>query len=241
TLSYVAGGDDVWLIKTDTLGNEESNSTYGGTSSDVGYSVQQTTDGGYIVAGHTLSYGAGVHDAWLIKIANNGSEICIDMVFSPGWNIVTFPVEHNYTAKGLLASVENCTVVYSYDAANATPRIVTASSPPENDFPLRDGVGYFVAVSSNSTFNVTGVPITNVSIHLYPGWNMLGWYHDYSTTAKSILQNITDCSVVYWYDAENALAKIVTASSPPENDFPVTQGMGLFVAVTLASDWHGEG
>jgi hypothetical protein len=70
---------------------------------------------------------------------------------------------------------------------------------------------------------------------------MLGWYHDYSTTAKSILTNVTECSVVYWYDAENSIAKIVTASSPPENDFPVTQGMGLFVAVTTESDWHGEG
>lgn len=69
TLSFGSGGDDVWLVRTDMNGDQIWSATYGGSSSDVAYSVNQTFDGGYIVTGHTLSYGAGVHDVWLIRIA----------------------------------------------------------------------------------------------------------------------------------------------------------------------------
>ena len=49
--------------------------TYGGVNADHAWSVQQTFDGGYIVAGSTESYGAGDWDAWLIKTDGEGNEL----------------------------------------------------------------------------------------------------------------------------------------------------------------------
>jgi len=61
------------LIKTDSSGNKLWDKTYGGALNDEAYSVIQTEDDGYALAGSTYAFGAGLWDAWLIKTDSSGN------------------------------------------------------------------------------------------------------------------------------------------------------------------------
>lgn len=66
---------DIWLIKTDNVGEILWSQTYGGALNELAYSVEQTYDEGYIIAGYTMSYGAGGMDMWLVKTDLYGDTI----------------------------------------------------------------------------------------------------------------------------------------------------------------------
>lgn len=68
TNSFGAGDYDFWVLKLTSGGQLEWSSTFGGKDLDEAREIRQTSDGGYIVIGNTLSFGAGYYDIWLLKL-----------------------------------------------------------------------------------------------------------------------------------------------------------------------------
>ena len=75
-------GNDIWIVKTDSVGNLIWEKTLGGTDTDMIHYIQQTNDGEYILAGYTGSddgdlmglRGRGIdYDFWIVKLSNIGN------------------------------------------------------------------------------------------------------------------------------------------------------------------------
>jgi len=66
---------DLWLLKTDALGNEVWSRTYGGDGADRAYDIARTRDNGYIVVGAANSYTESITDVWLVKTDAGGNEV----------------------------------------------------------------------------------------------------------------------------------------------------------------------
>ena len=76
TTSFGAGDEDVYVVKLDANGNLQWTKTIGGTELDLGHSLIQTSDGDYAIAGHTISFGAGETDVYVVKLDKNGDACC---------------------------------------------------------------------------------------------------------------------------------------------------------------------
>ncbi|HYV94895.1 MAG TPA: T9SS type A sorting domain-containing protein [Chitinophagales bacterium] len=73
------GGSDYWIVKLSSIGNLEWQKSLGGSDNEQGYSIQQATDGSFIVAGHSFSNDGNVSgnhgscDYWIVKIDMDGN------------------------------------------------------------------------------------------------------------------------------------------------------------------------
>jgi len=87
TRSFGAGEADVYVVKLDANGNLQWTKTIGGEKDEVGFSLIQTSDGSYAIAGTTTSFGAGEADVYVVKLDANGNLQWTKTIGGPGYEI----------------------------------------------------------------------------------------------------------------------------------------------------------
>lgn len=107
TASYGVGDYDALLLRYDASGNLVWARTTGGGGADHANCVRQTTDGGYIVAGDTASFGAGACDVFLVKYDTDGNLVwarIVDRGNSDYGNSIQQTADGGYVVTGSSAS-----------------------------------------------------------------------------------------------------------------------------------------
>ncbi|MCK4788571.1 MAG: hypothetical protein KAV87_32820, partial [Desulfobacteraceae bacterium] len=155
TYSFGAGDCDGWILKLSSTGNTEWQRTYGGYDYDYTWSIRQTSDRGYIAAGHTYSFGFGQDDAWVFKLTSTGDV---------EWERTYGEADHDWardareTAEGGYV-VSGC--MFSSGAGSGDFFIVKLS--PDGNIHPSCG---FIATSLSS---VEDTPVSPVTTNIYPG------------------------------------------------------------------------
>jgi len=85
TESYTYGNNDFAIYKLNSSGNKVWFKHYGGSNSDLAFSIQQTSDGGFIVLGNTYSYSYGLSDFAIYKLNSSGNKVWFKHYGGSSW------------------------------------------------------------------------------------------------------------------------------------------------------------
>jgi uncharacterized delta-60 repeat protein len=134
--------------------------TFGGENEDVGYSVQQTSDGGYIVAGYTNSYGSGSYDVLLLKTDSDGNELWMQ-TFGEGYDDRGYSIQQTSDGGFVIAGYTYSFDSDSYDMWLLKTNIVGDTLWTKTYGGTGTDKGYSVQQTSDGGFIITGYTKTD--------------------------------------------------------------------------------
>ena len=199
TSSFGAGDYDICLLKLSSTGTIDWQHTYGGSKLDRVISIQQTSDGGYIVAGETVSFGAGVGDIWVLKLSSTGT---IDWQHTYGGSGFDWANSIQQTSDGgyIVAGIS-----YSFRAGNEDIWVLRLSSTGTVDWQhtyggsgfddarsiqqTSDG-GYIVAGTTSSF----GAGYYNIWVLKLSSTGTIDWQHTYGGSNSDYARSIQETS-----------------------------------------------
>lgn len=238
TSSFGFGGYDVFLVKADKYGQLEWQKTIGGTDWDFAHSIQQTTDGGYIIGGSTYSYGYGNEDGYVVKIDATGNVM---------WS-KTFGGPEDDSFKSVIQTTDGgialCGTTKSYGDANGDAWVFKLNSNGDSAWSKRYGgvkedfVNKVIQISTSEILTVGG---TLSYATLQQNWytkfdlttgNINADYPDpgskpeyYNSCAVGLNGNFVGCGKsTHNVFGDQALIEIYTGNFSYLNFFPIAMG-----------------
>ncbi|MFI5219682.1 MAG: T9SS type A sorting domain-containing protein [Bacteroidia bacterium] len=202
-INSIATNNDIFLIKTDANGDTLWIKTYGNSSSDVGYSVQQTSDDGYIIAGR-ISLTGNIPRASMIKTNVNGDTLWTKVYSNSGSMLrsVQQTYDGGYIAVGQISSVAGGVDIYLIKT-DSLGNSVCIESSSNTIVTTTSGI---ILVNSPTLVNATNTIITSPA-----------------TTVSGPATNTTTCTTVGIQSAiPNPQFAITISPNPATNNFTIT-------------------
>jgi hypothetical protein len=154
-----------------------------------------------------------------------------------GWNLWSTPiVVDGLTASSLLAAMGGSgLMVTALDEAERRYHSYVAGDRTEYDFAVEAGVGYFVYVTSDTSFTLTGYFPEVASTPLQEGWNFIGYSSLQPEMASQLLERV-DGLVLTCFDEESGRYVSYVYGDGAEYDYLVTPGNAYYVWVGAPCD-----
>jgi hypothetical protein len=200
TQSFGAGLNDIYVVKLDSGGNVLWTKTIGGGSDDQARSIIQSSDGGFVVAGWTSSFGAGGYDMYIVKIDGSGNIAWTKTIGGTGndyaYSIIQ-DLDRNYVVVGWGNSFggNNDMYVVKLDSSGNvvwTKTIGGSGDDGANSIIQSSDGAYVIAGhtrSFSSSYDFYVVKIDSSGNVLWEKTIGGGWYDLYDDQAFSIIQS----------------------------------------------------
>lgn len=196
------GMNDYWIVKLDSVGVLQWQKCLGGTVGDEANSVQQTTDGGYIIAGwsgsndNDVSGNHGAADYWIVKLP----EVVIitqSIGLYSGWNMMSMMATPNDISllNMLQPLIDSNTLIKVINESGGFIQYVPGSGWMNTIGDMANTEGYYIKLTAIDTLRITGIRINApFSIPLQTGWNLMGYPLQSTQNAITVLQPLIDSS-----------------------------------------------
>ena len=201
----------------------------------------------YIVIGKDDSNNFGGHSNKVsVGAAGKTGEFDIKLFAGAEKNLISLPLTPSepYTSYSLIEDISNCTEIIRFNADTQKWESTSLSNGEISgpDFPIVEGEGYSVKVSSDTVYTFTGDVITTlITLNLKRGKNLIGIpYSAKPYTSYTLISAIPNCTHVIRYNV-NTLSSEATSRGRQNRisgpDFEIKAGEGYYVRVTRNTSW----